>query len=151
MELDSTDKYLQQCVQIDPLNISNEFTRVAAELAYWNEKYAEALRMSLHAKIQRERMHASLYFEKRKQFEAAGTKVTEAGLEAAIEVDPRYANLRDEEADANGEYARLRGVSEAVKTKKDMLVSLGAQVRAEMDDPVIRQQHRSHSNQDTDF
>lgn len=145
------ETFLEKCVKIDPLQIQSEFTEVAATLAYWNEQYADALRGQLHAKIARERLYAQLYFDKRKELADSGvSRVTESMTENAIEIDPRFIAVRDEEADALAESTRLRGVVEAVRTKKDMLVSLGAQLRAEMEgDPSIRSQHRNaHINTD---
>ena len=44
--------------------------------------------------------------------------------------------------DADGRRLKLQGVLDAVRTKKDMLVSLGASMRAEMQgDPSIRAAH----------
>jgi len=41
------------------------------------------------------------------------------------------------------EKIRLYGVIDAVRTKRDMLISIGAQVRAEMEsDPSIRERSR---------
>lgn len=146
---ENLEAYLKQCVSIDPLSLSEEFTKVASELSFWNERQTEALRASLHAKIARERLHAQLFFEKRAALEAAKAKATEATVEAAIEIDPRFAALRDEEADAQSEYMRLRGVAEAVKTKRDMLVSLGAHVRAEMaGDPSTKNPHSATEDDD---
>ena len=59
--------------------------------------------------------------------EAENRQKTEWALQLAAEVD----------------LVRAKGVCEAVRTRKDMLVSLGAQVRAEMGgEPSVRQQHR---------
>ena len=141
--MENEAEFLERSVRIDPFDIQREFTEVAATLSYWNEQYADALGQQLHSKIARERLHANLYFEKRKDLEASGIKrVTEAAADAAIETDPRYMAVRDEEADALAESTRLRGLVEAVRTKKDMLVSLGAQLRAELEgDPSLRKQY----------
>lgn len=145
----NTDEFLKDSVQIDTLQLQEEYTELPAQLAYWNEQYAKALREYLHAKIARVRLHAKLYFEKRA---ALSGKVTEASVDAAIETDPRYCNSRDEEADAEAEATRLRGVVESVRTKKDMLVSLGAHIRAEMvGDPSVRRRHRDEHLQGTEF
>ena len=137
--------YLNKCLSIDALQLAEEFTEVSSQLSYWNEQYAEALRTQLVAKIHRERTHALVYLQKR---ESMG-KVTEATLSAAIEIDPRYVVAVDTEAQATADCMKMRGRAEAVKTKRDMLVSLGAHMRAEMGgDPSIRRRDTSYTEQD---
>lgn len=144
------ESYLTECVSIDPLRLQEAFANIPAELAYWNEQYAEALRKQLHAKIEKDRLSAQIFFEKRVELKESDIRPTEAVLKAAVESDARYNVARSEEADAHAEAIRLKGVAEAVRTKRDMLVSLGAHVRAEMDgDPHIKAQHR-HAHMTTD-
>lgn len=139
------EAYLHKCVSIDPLQLQQEFAEVAAELAYWNAQYADALGRQLLAKIDREKLAGQLFFDKRQELhDKDDGRVTEAAIKAAIEIDSQYNVARSEEADAQAEAVRLKGVAEAVRTKRDMLVSLGAHVRAEMEgDPSIRSQHRN--------
>lgn len=137
------DDYLAQAVGIDPLAIQEEYVRVPAELAYWNCKYAEAVNRHLRAKHHLEVTEAQLRFLCRDALEEAGRKVTESTVDSAMLRHSSYEPARFAAIEAEVEVKRLAGVVDAVRTKRDMLVSLGAHVRAEMQhDPVIRSEQR---------
>lgn len=142
------EDYLKDCVVMDPLFIQEEYVRLPADLAYWNQKYADALRAHLRAKIDLDRIEAQVYLEKREVGYASGGKTTEATVAAQVACDARVLAAREVAVMAEAEKARLHGVVNAVSAKKDMLVSLGAHVRQEMDgDPTIREQHAGFRKQ----
>jgi hypothetical protein len=64
-------------------------------------------------------------------------------VESAVEMDQRNFDAKMRAIEAEVDEKRLRGVLDAVRTKRDMLISLGAHVRIEMEhDPVIREEVR---------
>lgn len=74
----------------------------------------------------------------RSQIEMDGGKATESRVERAIYAHPRYQaaqeelyNLQDEVMELRSQYSLLLAAKEAVNQRKDMLISLGAQYRAE--------------------
>ncbi|KKN67989.1 hypothetical protein LCGC14_0455450 [marine sediment metagenome] len=141
----SIDEYLMQCITIDELLLDDAFKRTPAELAYWNARFAEANRSFLIEKLDCDRMGAQLYLEHREILLTLERKPTEAMIKASVESDDRYYEARTKLVTAEAERVRLRGVCEAMITKKDMLQSLGAKLRAEMSgDPAVREQHSDY-------
>jgi hypothetical protein len=138
-ELD-VDEYLYESVRIEPLALEEEFVRMSADLAYWNQRYAAAVREHLTSKIAIERTASHLRIIHRERLTAENPKPpTESMVEAAVNTDEQMDKARAALIDAEVEKVRLAGVLDAVRTKRDMLVSLGAHVRAEMQaDPSIR-------------
>ena len=138
------DKYLAECVQIFPEGLQEEFVRLPADLAYWNARFAEALRGFLTGKINLDRTEARCRIEERERLGAAGGKVTESMVESAVEAAPEMEKAREALMEAEVEKVRLYGVLDAIRAKRDMLISLGAQHRAEMaGDPSIRERDRA--------
>lgn len=119
-------------VDIDDQDLHGEYSRAAHHLAAWGVQYADAQREFLLAKTARERTEARLRLSLREEYEASGKKATEATVDALLKTHPDYEADKLAEVEAEAESLRVRGVLNAVKTKCDMLVSLGATQRAEM-------------------
>lgn len=135
------DKYLKDCVAVCPEAIQEEFVRLPADLAFWNQKYAEALREFLMAKIELDITKARLQPIVRESLKTAGAKVTEALVESAIDSHDACIEARRVLAIAEVSKNELFGNLDAIRAKRDMLMSLGAHLRVEMEnDPVIREQ-----------
>jgi hypothetical protein len=145
-----TDEFLKESIKIEPLAIQEEFVRMPADLAYWNGRYATALKAHLLAKLRLDETKSKLFMLHRERLLAAGARATEAQIEAAVETDPEYHQVRLAIIDAEVERSRARGIVEAVTTKRDMLVSLGSHIRTEMEgDIAIRSQHsNAHGRRD---
>lgn len=136
------DDYLADSVRLMPEAINTEFERVATDLAYWGARYAEAFRTERIAKIELERTEARLFIKHREEMIQAGVKATEAAINANVMTDQELFDARMQYVEAEVEVKRMSGACEAVRAKREMLVSLGAQIRAEMaGDPLIRQRH----------
>jgi len=147
--------YLKDCVRIEPLALEEEFVRMPADLAYWNERYAKAVRAHLIGKIEVDRARAwarqALRIKLTNPENAhmlGGGKVTEALLESFIALDPTVKEVETNEIEAESKKIRLHGIIEAIRTKRDMLISLGANMRAEMqNDPMIKNEQREAREQ----
>lgn len=144
---DDLEKYLAECVDIEPTLITEEMVRAPADMAFWGGRHAEAHKRHLLAKLSRDRTTARLRIEVRERLAMQSAKVTESMVESAVEMDPEYHAAKLEEVEAEVEVLRLRNALEAVRAKKDMIVSIGAHIRAEMErDPMVRREHqKSHS------
>ena len=139
----NVEAYLADCVQMEPLAIEEEFVRMPADLAYWNERYATAYKGLALAEQRRRKLEALLRIEYREKMLADQKKPTESMVDAAVATDDRMLAARDDQIMAEVEKVRIQGVCEAVRCKKDMLISMGAHMRAEMNgDPTIRAQAR---------
>jgi hypothetical protein len=132
------DAYLAECVTIYPEAVSEEMTRVPSDLAYWGERFAVALRAYLTAKLDEKRTHARVRILVREGLAQQG-KVTEGMVDAATDAHPEVEKASLDTIEAEVEKVRLYGVVDAIRSKRDMLQSIGAQVRAEMQhDPMTR-------------
>lgn len=143
------DNYLADCVQILPEALNEEFVRVGADLAYWNEQFSRASRRFLHTKMALEQTEARLSIQIREALNGGGARVTEAMIVSRVITDDVYTEVRLGHVEAEAEKVRLYGVLDAIRTKRDMLVSIGAQMRAEMNaDPTIKNHARNKREMD---
>lgn len=141
-ELD--DEYLRECVLILPEDISTQFEEIPGQLAYWNAQYAKALRAHLNAEIDEKVTRARVYLASKEAIIAKGGKPTEDHLKAVVDSNEDYMTARYAAADAEAVKNDLYGKLDAIRSKKEMLISLGAHLRAEMGgDPLIREQASS--------
>lgn len=145
----NVDDYLLDCVNVEPLQIQEEFVRVPRDLAYWNQRYADAYEAFLRAKVELERTEGMRRLHIRAQLEDAGVKITEALVDAKLSVDEEVYTAKVTLLEAEAAKVRLNGTLDAVRSKRDALVSIGAHIRAEMaGDPSIRNEHRAARSYD---
>lgn len=135
------DSLLVDSTRIDPINVKDEFVRVSADMAYWGEQFAQASRTLQRKKLNYEQVRAALWLEKREGASRTGKKPpTVDDIKAMVETADELDEAKGALIDAEYERDRIKAVLEAVRAKKDMLISFGAHVRAEMNgDPVIRE------------
>jgi len=140
---DAEQRFLRESTGVDPLQLQPEYVRLSSDLAAWNSRYADALDTYLEADMALDTTEARLHIEWRERLVAEGSKSTENTLKACISTDPRYVNARLAMIDAEVQKVRVQGVVRAIEAKKEMLISLGAHVRKEMDgNPTIRSAQR---------
>ena len=111
------EDFLHECVEVDPLLLDDEFARMPADMAYWAARYAESIKRFLHAEHARKKVQASVWIEERAQ----GGTIDDVKSRVALSSAHIEATL--EEIDAEAEKERLRGVVEAIRTKRDMLIA----------------------------
>ena len=143
MQEQTPEEYLQDCVKIEPLCIEEEYIRLPGDMAYWNSRYSDVYRHWLEMKVARDLAHNRLLMEHRELLLAKSTsgRVTAAEVESHVVQDPIYLDAKAKELVAESEKIRLYGVMEALRAKRDMLISLGAHIRQERaNDPMIRTQ-----------
>ena len=141
MSVSKLHKAVRDAVTIEPAVIQEEYVRLPGDLAYWGAQYAAAYKDWQEAKVQRELVTAQLTAEHRVALEAKSKRVTVGEVEAAVTLDQRWVEAKGVEIRAETEKIEVQHVVEALRAKRDMLVSLGAHYRMEMEnDPVIRRQ-----------
>jgi hypothetical protein len=59
--------FYADCLQIEPLALDEEFIRCPADIAYWNERYSDALNAFLLAEAEYERLEGVLWIEYRER------------------------------------------------------------------------------------
>ena len=136
-----TGTYRTECTAVDRDDLISEFVRVSADMAFWNEQYADAHQTWIDAKVTKDQQRVALYKESQDRLllNAKG-RVTIAEITAEVEGDPEYHEVVRLVSVAEDLKLRVSGTCEAIRCKKDMLISLGAHIRAELSgDPSIRE------------
>lgn len=140
------DAYLKECVAIEPLAIQEEYVRIPSDLAYWNAQYAKAQREALVAKVNLDVLERELYAVIRGELEAGGARVTEKTIDAGIGRSEAWVEAKHHLAESEAEKAKLYGYLDAVRTKREMLISLGAHLRIEMQGDIrLREESKAFS------
>jgi hypothetical protein len=131
-------------VSIEPLLLEEEFSSIPAHLARYNHLYAQAYETFLLAKAAYDQTYSGASIKIREDATEDGKKKpTEGTINALIEVDDDVIEARLRMIKAEVEKVRLWGVLDALRAKKDALISIGAHIRAEMGgNPSVREQHR---------
>lgn len=143
------DSYLRDCVRITPESMNEEFMQLPGVLAYWNQKYAEAHKLYLDSKLDVSVTRARLQPLVREALALAGGRVTEAQVEAAIDSNEDYIDAIRRMNAADSLKQEAWGIVDTMRAKREMLVSLGANIRVEMqNDPTIREYARSNRVRD---
>lgn len=133
------EEYQKESVRIEAFAIEEEFIRMPADLAYWNEQYATAYGAWRTKQLAVEIESANLAIIVRTELESRGKgRVTLAEVDQVISTTEAWRDLKQAEINAEAEKIRLYGIVDAIRAKKEMLISLGAHMRFEMgNDPTI--------------
>lgn len=138
-------QFLHDAVNIDDLLLDQEFVKLPGQLAHYTASYSEAVRDYLMAKLNVETTRARAHLQLRAESELGNRKMTVADLDALVSTDQDYIAAAMDLIEADVARQKLRGVVDAVTAKKDMLQSLGAKLRAEMQgDPMVRNDQRKY-------
>lgn len=143
---------VMEAVSVDPLALDDEFAKIPSLLARFNEQYADAYRKHLLSKHRVDRAFAACYLKHRGEAEERGEKITEGLLKARVDDDEAFHAAQDVAVAAEVEKLRLWGVLDALRAKRDALISLGAHMRAEMQgSPSIRGDRRGSRDVSSNF
>lgn len=135
------DDFLVACVSINEHAITDEYIRVSSDLAYWSRAHADAEQAYLLAKARQKEAEATAYLQARELLEGDPSikRATEAIVQATADRMPAVTRAREAVAMAAGDRREAEGVISAISAKRDMLISLGATLRKEMDpEPSLR-------------
>lgn len=142
------DDGVANVTHLDALDLTTPFTKISSDIAHWTERYAKALGRLLRAEAYRKRTQAELFLEIKKTQLEGGKYPSEEVAKAALQSNPRFIDAQEAEIDAEVARVRINGICEALRAKKDALVSLGADVRAERGgDPRIRDVEHTRARQ----
>lgn len=135
-------------LEIHPYDINAAYIDQPGKFAYWSTVAIQAKfayeRKKQEVSRQEEYLKKTLYGEidkkVRVKMEMNGDKITEAKVANHILTDTRYLeeqqklyDLQDELLECQRRYSQLDMAKEAMNQRKDMLISLGAQLRLESD------------------
>lgn len=139
-DFDDIEDYYAECVAINEHDLDSEYKRVAADLSFWNARYADAVEAHGNAKREYEETKARASIEIRETAAGRGDKVTNPEVDAKVLLDPDVQDTHILLISAEANLKRARGRVDAIVTKKEMLQSLGAKLRLEMaHDPAVRE------------
>lgn len=149
---EDTDKLISDSINIVPEMIEEEYTRLPGDIGYWNAQFARAVRTHLMAKRLVKKTEARLTLKYSRPPELLGDALpgpwkqpSVAQLEALVQNDDELEQAEQCLIEAEVEKTRIYGIVEAVRAKREMIVSLGAHLRIEMQhDPIIRDQATAH-------
>jgi len=133
IELNGKKQKLSDFTAVDENMLSQEFSQQASKMAYIGHMMVEAEMAHNERKTEREILEAEIDADSRAVLEEDGVKYTEAKIRGMVVVDEERIKAVNDEADAYEAYKKLKVLADAMRIKGDMLISLGALVRAEAD------------------
>lgn len=137
-EADDATILLPEDFIINPLDLNTEFCEFPAKIAYWNARYADCVQAAMVAKAEWEREKARLTLSIHSNAEYEKKRITVAQVEAQVMQDEDVQDAHMIYIEREAERLRCRGTVDALITKRDMLQSLGAKLRIEMQaDPAV--------------
>lgn len=139
IELD--EALIKNAVSIDRSDLNTEYCKVSGHLDYFGHLYAKANAAYQNVKfdLKREEYKAFLVAKATVEGSRAGSQPSDKLCEAHAYQDADVIKLQEKLIEAQIELDRLKSVVDSIKTKRDMLVQLGAQMRKTMDfEPVVK-------------
>lgn len=118
---------------IDENNLNDEFVRQAGNFAWYAVLAAEAESYRDKLKFELEVLEADLDKQVREELELRGEKITEKVVSAEILKKQEYRDKKQDLLEAARQLGIMKAVKEGLVQKKDMLISLGANMRNEND------------------
>lgn len=134
---------------IDPEQIDTEFMRLPGDLAYFGQRFAEASEILNELELKLEVYEARTGMMIREAKSLVGERVTNDTVAAKMKATPDWQALREKIIEAAATKLRAKIDLDAMIAKKDMLISLGAYMRAQANgDPSIRLPTGKHKHDD---
>lgn len=129
---------LAEDLKINKGNLQDAFETHAERFAFYTTAYELALDYELRLSAEVDRLYAKCDEAARSQLAANGIKVTEKMVENVVITTPEYIEAQKLLFDAKKNAGLLKAAKDAMIARKDMLVSFGANIRAELNaDPMI--------------
>jgi multidrug resistance efflux pump len=125
-------QHVRDSVHINGGDLRHELERLPADLAHYGFQFAAAHRKMLAAKMALEDVRSAEYLMIRETMTDLGHKVTEALLDAKILESSSVQDARANLLEAEHEREQLRAVCDALRAKRENLVSLVNLARAEL-------------------
>lgn len=113
-------------------DLNGEFMKQAGLVYFYSSNVAKAERQVSTIKLRLEMKEAEIATQVREDAAAAGTKITEKGIEAAVSAHKDVAGLKARLIQAQEVLTVAKGVAEAMRHKRDMLVMRGHMDRDEL-------------------
>lgn len=118
-------------VRINPAALSSDYVTHSERFAWYATAYELAQEQEARAKSALELIAAKLDYVTRQQLKDAQVKYTEKMVENTVIASPQYRAAEDAYLSAKRTVGILKAARDAMIHRRDMLVSLGANYRAE--------------------
>jgi len=141
VEIGGKDVSVSELLSIDETDLSSEYAAQAARFAYVAVLKAQAKRQWGEAERARKENEAYAfvaYKSDTEQIPKGSKTVTDGFAKQLVESDPEVNDLRKKEIEAEYGYRVLEALSDALAQRAQMLISLGADLRQEMDQTSMR-------------
>jgi hypothetical protein len=126
----ATSAEISRATGVIPEAIQEEYATVSSDLAHWGIARSRAARSLSEAELVLETWLAKYIDAARKAAEAKGGRAPGVdGLKEAAKADPMYEELARAVIDAAEVKENAGAIVSAISAKKEMLVSLGADLR----------------------
>lgn len=118
---------------VNDSDLNEEFIKQAGSFAWYAVLCAEAESYRDKLKFELEVLEADLDKQVREEIELRGDKVTEKVVNSEVLRKQEYKDAKEELLEANRRLGIMKAIKEGMVQKKDMLISLGANMRNEND------------------
>jgi len=136
VEIDGKTIETADLLGIDENNLSTEYAAQAARFAYVAVLKARAKRLWMAAEATRKEVEASafvFYKSDDGSIPTGGKSVSDGLAHELVAADDECVRVKEEEIKAEEDYRLLEALTSALDMRANMLVSLGADLRAERD------------------
>jgi len=132
---------LEEDIEIDPSDLDAEFVEQPRKFAWWAMVCELAKDQLARRKYDLEKLYAVVDADRRMDAVKSKVKKTERMIENEVITDKRYQQAKLDMLDAKRQHGILYAGKQAFEQRKEMLISLGANYRAEGNaDPVLLQE-----------
>lgn len=132
-------------LSINDADISKEFVQQPALYGFFSVLLARAERDAALADLQKDQEYAMADASVREELEMSGIKSTEAMVKNMVMTDAEYAAAVAKKVEADYEQKVLKALSSALQQRAEMLISLGAHLRHEIDQTGMNIRERQFS------
>jgi hypothetical protein len=137
----ATEADIKRATSVEPAAIQEEYATVSSDLAHWGATRAEAARQEKRAELDTETWLANFVNDEREKAEVAGWRSPGVdGLKEKAKSRPQYREFKEAEIEASFAKDSAGAIVAAISAKKEMLVSLGADMRLENERDILIKQ-----------
>ena len=131
---------------IDQEDLNKEYRDQAPLYAFFITEMAKAERAHAEVVSEKDLVYADADDYWRAEFDREGLKITESAIKSAIIRDAAYGRAIGREIQARYNYNSLKGLVRALEQRSALLISLGANVRTEMEMTGMTIRRRDYDN-----
>lgn len=133
---------LDEDLAVNQSVLSEEFAHHAERFAWYSTAYELAANHEARLKEELARAYAHVDARVREDARGSGVKMTEKAVENTVITHPIYNEVQEEYLTAKRNTGLLKSARDAMIHRRDMLIQLGANYRAEgVSDIALREQH----------